>query len=60
MRKYTSALKKSILNESKNADTNGTLKAMKVGDKFSFITDNGDLYEAKLTFIKNLNKKGEK
>ena len=57
VRKYTSALKKSIINESKNADTSGTLKAMKVGDKFSFITENGDLYEAKLTFVKNLNKK---
>lgn len=57
MRKYTSALKKTIINESKTASTEGTLKAMKVGDKFSFITDNGDLYEAKLTFIKNINKK---
>lgn len=57
MRKYTSALKKTIINESKTASNEGTLKAMKVGDKFSFITDNGDLYEAKLTFIKNINKK---
>ena len=57
MRKYSSALKKTIINESKTASNEGTLKAMKVGDKFSFITDNGDLYEAKLTFIKNINKK---
>lgn len=60
MRKYTSALKKTILTENKNSDSNGTLKAMKIGDKFTFVTDNGDLYEAKLTFIKNISKKGEK
>lgn len=60
MRKYTSALKKTILTESKNTQENGTLKAMKIGDKFTFVTDNGDLYEAKLTFIKNISKKAEK
>ena len=61
MRKYTSALKKSILSESKINENVGTLQAMKIGDKFSFITSNGDLYEAKLTFIKNMNtKKGGK
>jgi hypothetical protein len=57
MRKYTSALKKSILSESKTNENVGTLQAMKIGDKFSFITSNGDLYEAKLTFIKNMNTK---
>jgi hypothetical protein len=55
MKKYTSSLKKSIINESKNNDD--ILKAMKIGDKFSFITNNGDLYEAELKFIKNINKK---
>ena len=57
MKKYTSALKKSIINENLNSN-NDTLKAMKIGDKFSFITNNGDLYEAELKFIKNINKKG--
>ena len=57
MRKYTTALKKSILSENKNNETCGTLQAMKIGDKFSFITSNGDLYEAKLTFVKNINTK---
>jgi hypothetical protein len=64
MRKYTSALKKTIMTESKNNlnESNGTIQALKIGDKFSFITNNGDLYEAKLTFIKNINsnKKGGK
>ena len=56
MRKYTSALKKSILNESKDQSTD-TLQAMKIGDKFSFITKNGDLYEAELKFVKNIKSK---
>lgn len=63
VKKYTSALKKSIINESKeiNENKNGTLQAMKIGDKFSFIDNEGNLYEAKLTFIKNINtKKGGK
>lgn len=56
MRKYTSALKKSILAEQKE-NNSGTLQAMKIGDKFSFITNTGDLYEAELKFIKNVKTK---
>ena len=55
MKKYMSSIKKTILNENKT--NNDSLKAMKIGDKFSFITNNGDLYEAELKFIKNLNNK---
>lgn len=57
MRKYIGSLKKSILNESKNVNNTDTLQALKIGDKFSFITKNGDLYEAELKFVKNLNNK---
>jgi hypothetical protein len=56
MKKYMSALKKSVLNEQKE-NNNGTLQAMKIGDKFSFITNTGDLYEAELKFIKNIKTK---
>lgn len=56
MRKYTSSLKKSILSEQKESNNN-TLQALKIGDKFSFVTNNGDLYEAKLTFVKNIKNK---
>jgi hypothetical protein len=56
MRKYVGSLKKTILNESKS-NSSDELQAMKIGDKFSFITKNGDLYEAELKFIKNLNNK---
>lgn len=57
VKKYASALKKSIINESKNNDTDSTLKAMKIGNKFSFIDDKGNIYEAKLTLKGNINKK---
>ena len=57
IRKYIGSLKKSILNESKNVNNTDTLQALKIGDKFSFITKNGDLYEAELKFVKNLNNK---
>lgn len=56
MKKYVGTVKKTILNESKKNNV-GELQAMKIGDKFSFITKNGDLYEAELKFIKNLNNK---
>ena len=56
MRKYVGSLKKTILNESKS-NSSDELQAMKIGDRFSFITKNGDLYEAELKFIKNLNNK---
>ena len=56
MKKYMSALKKSVLNEQRG-NNNGTLQAMKIGDKFSFITNTGDLYEAELKFIKNIKTK---
>ena len=57
VKKYTSALKKSMLNESKNMVSENNLAAMKIGDKFSFIDASGNLYEAKLEFIKNINAK---
>ena len=56
MRKYSSSIKKSIINENKKINEDNSLQAMKIGNKFSFITKNGDLYEANLKFIKNVNK----
>lgn len=57
MKKYASALKKSIINENKALFTeDNSLQAMKIGNKFTFITKNGDLYEANLKFVKNINK----
>ena len=52
IKKYANALNKRIINESKSTAKGNIsdLKAMKIGDKFSFIAENGDIYEAKLTF----------
>lgn len=60
MRKQLSSIKKTIISEGIGNQNNnlGELKAMKIGNKFSFITENGDVYEAKLKFIKNI-KSGE-
>lgn len=55
VKKYTTALKKSVLTENKGSSDGSELQAMKIGNKFSFITKNGDLYEAQLKFIKNIN-----
>lgn len=60
MRKYTSALKKQILSENKTAQDAGTLQAMKIGNKFSFIDSKGNVYEATLTKKGNINEKGGK
>lgn len=54
VRKYAGAISKKILKESKGEGLS-ELKAMKVGNKFSFITENGDVYEATLKFKKNIN-----
>ena len=55
IRKYMGSLKKTIINESKNNNSN--LKALKIGESFSFITEDGDIYEAKMEFKGNINKK---
>ncbi len=57
MKKYVNTMKKTIINENKTNNSIDEIQALKIGDKFSFITKNGDLYEAKLTFIKNINNK---
>lgn len=56
MRKYAASITKKILTESVGSGGDA-LKAIRIGDKFSFITSSGDLYEAELKFKKNVNKK---
>ena len=53
VKKYVSAMTKKLMNES--VKNEGTVQAVKIGDKFSFITENGDVYEATLKFKTNLN-----
>ena len=57
VKKYAVALNKKIINEIKSNGNISDLKAMKIGDKFSFISENGDIYEAKLTFKGNVKDK---
>ena len=53
VKKYTAALYKKMINESKSNDNN--IAAVRfTGDKFAIITKNGDLYEANMTFKKNV------
>lgn len=56
MKKYIGSLKKSILSESKQNEPS-ELKAMKIGNKFSFITNDGNIYEAKLVLKGNVKDK---
>lgn len=55
--RHLSEIDRGTLNESKNNGGDLTLKAMKIGEKFQFIDSSGNLYEAKLRFIKTLPKK---
>lgn len=55
VRKYTSAVTKKVIKECKESSGMNELKAMKVGNKFSFITENGDVYEATLKYKRNIN-----
>jgi len=58
VKKYAVALNKRMINESKSVGENvNELKAMKIGNKFSFIDGNGNIYEAKLKFVKNIKDK---
>jgi hypothetical protein len=54
VKKYMGAYTKKIISESKNNNSLSDLKAIKMGDTFSFITENGDVFEAKLTFKRNI------
>ena len=56
VKKSMASLSKKMLTESKKS-LNEQVKIINIGDKFSFVTDNGDLYEAKLVFKKNIKKK---
>jgi hypothetical protein len=58
VKKYMTALKKSLLSEGKeNITKTDTVKYMVVGDKLQLLTDDGDLYEAELKFKKNVKRK---
>lgn len=59
VKKYANALNKRIISENKSTAKGNIseLKAMKIGNKFSFISENGDVYEAKLVYKGNIKDK---
>lgn len=59
VKKYISAMTKKLMTESVNGGGNN-VKAVKIGDKFSFITEDGDVYEATLKYKTNLNEQKKK
>lgn len=62
VKKYMSALSKKLINEGVSTSTgnSGLVQAVKLGENFSFITENGDVYEATLKYKTNLNTHTEK
>lgn len=56
IKKYAGAITKKILTENKNnlVSEENNITTLRIGDKFQFLTENGDLYVAKLKFIKNI------
>lgn len=55
VKKYMSALSKKLISEGVGSGTE--LKAVKFGDKFSFITKDGDVYIAEMKYSGNINDK---
>ena len=61
VKKYMSALSKKLLSEGVNLNNpSDTIQAVKLGKKFSFITENGDVYEATLAYKTNINESKNK
>jgi hypothetical protein len=62
IRKYANSLKNTIVNESKqNAGSpDDTIRVLKLGENFKFVTENGDIYESVLTYKGNVREKSKK
>ena len=56
MRKYAASITKKILNESKSLQENSEsqVKLMRIGERFTMLDDEGNLYEATLKFKKKI------
>lgn len=58
VKKYVGAYTKKILTEQKSSNLHQEeLGFMQIGESFKFVTKTGDIYEAKLTYKGNINKK---
>ena len=56
VRKYAGSITKKVLNESKGANLS-TVNTMMLGEKFKFLTDDGDIYECTMRKIGNVKDK---
>lgn len=54
VRKYAGSITKKVINESKGSNVS-TVNTMMIGDKFKFLTDNGDIYECTMKRVSNIN-----
>lgn len=57
VKKNISALGKKLITEGKETNNSTNITTLRIGDKFNFLTQTGDLFEAKLKFIKNIHDK---
>lgn len=58
VKKYVGAYTKKMISENKQMlEVSNKLSALQIGDKFNFVTEDGDLYRAKLEFVKNIKNK---
>lgn len=55
VKKYVTAMYKKLSAEQKALNEANTIKAIKLGDNFSLITENQDVYSCKPTFRRNIN-----
>lgn len=54
VRKYAGSITKKVLSESKGSSTS-TVNTMMLGEKFKFLTDDGDIYECTMRKVSNVN-----
>ena len=53
VRKYASSIAKKVINESKGSNAS-TVNTMMLGEKFKFLTDDGDIYECTMKRVGNV------
>lgn len=56
VKKYMGVYAKKIINELKENNNTDTLKILQIGDTFKFVTEDGELYNASLKYVKNIKK----
>jgi hypothetical protein len=60
VKKYVSSMCKKLISEGVGSGQDNMVQAVKIGNKFSFITENGDVYEATLQYKTNISEQTSK